>query len=285
MVISASWVEEQRTVSGTTVQVFSGGAGAPLLVLHDQEYPVGWHPYLAELAASFSVVAPSHPGFGSSDLPPEFDSVDDLAYFYLDFLEARGNDPVNLIGLGLGGWIAAEIAVRCTHQLRRLVLVDSVGIKVSDRTTTDIVDNFVLNPREFLEHSWHDAEAGAEQMKLPRLHEYSEEELTHLLRNRESAALFGWKPFMHNPKLKARLARIDVPALVLWGQSDRIVNTDYGRAFAAAIPGAKFDVIAAAGHYPYLERPQEFAQRVTAFLRGEGSQTGHQPADDPQRRV
>jgi pimeloyl-ACP methyl ester carboxylesterase len=104
-------------------------------------------------------------------------------------------------------------------------------------------------------------------MKLPGLGELNEAEALTAFRNRESAALFAWNPFMHNPKLAGRLHRVGVPTLVLWGESDRVVTPDYGRAFAARIPGARFDTIAAAGHYPYLERPQEFVASVEGFLR------------------
>jgi len=237
--------------------------------LHDQEYLNAWHPFLQSLATSFSVVAPSHPGFGRSDLPRDFDTIDDLAYLYLDLLAALGLGPAHLIGLGLGGWIAAEVAVRCSHQIDRLVLVDAVGIKVSGPTSRDIADTFVVGPRELLELAWHDPAAGEERMKLPGLGSFSEDELVTLLRNRQSAALFAWKPFMHNPKLKGRLARINRPTLVLWGESDRIVGPEYGRAYAERIPGARFQLIPAAGHYPYLEQPEAFVQAVRAFLAAE----------------
>ena len=257
------------TVGGVALEVFSRGQGEPVLVLHDCEYLNAWHPFLEALAGSFSVLAPSHPGFGRSELPQDFDSVDDLAYFYLDLLRSLPAGPVHLVGLGLGGWIAAEMAVRCTHDIERLVLVDAVGIKISDRTDRDVADTFVVGPRELLELAWHDPAAGERQMRLPGLGSLPEAELVSLLRNRQSAALFTWKPFMHNPKLRRRLARIDRPTLVLWGESDRIVRPEYGRAYARLIPGARFQTIPAAGHYPYLERPEAFVSAVTVFFQAE----------------
>jgi pimeloyl-ACP methyl ester carboxylesterase len=264
MTIEAAAHGSTRTVAGVELEVFSGGRGEPLLVLHDYELLNGWWPFMGLLAERFSVLAPSHPGFGGSSLPPDFESVDDLAYLYLDLLREQG-EAVTLVGMGLGGWVAAEVAVRCTHRIRRLVLVDAVGIKVSDRTTPDIADAFVVGPEQFLEWAWHDPAAGAQLMKLPGLGSPSEDELITLLRNRQSAALIGWKPFMHNPKLRGRLRRIDVPTLVVWGESDRIVRLEYGRAYAQGIPGARFELIERAGHYPYLERPEAFAAAVTGF--------------------
>ncbi len=263
---------ELRTVGGVELELFSGGQGEPLVVLHDLEYLNAWHPFLDLLSASFRVLAPSHPGFGRSELPRELDTIDDLAYLYLDFIRSLGPSQVHLVGLGLGGWIAAEMAVRCAHQIGRLVVVDAVGIKVSGTTERDITDTFVIGPEPFLDLAWHDPAAGALEMKIPGLASLGEEELVLLLRNRQSAALFTWKPFMHDPKLRGRLARIDCPTLVLWGESDRIVTPEYGRAYASHIPGAQFQVLPAAGHYPYLERPNEFVEAVTRFVTAEDAE-------------
>jgi pimeloyl-ACP methyl ester carboxylesterase len=263
---AVSGQEERRTVDGVTLQVFRGGQGPTLLVLHDCEVMTEWQPYHAALAARFTVLAPCHPGFGASERPESIDSIDDLAYLYLDLVADFGPQRVDVLGLGMGGWIAAEMAVRCSHSLRRLVLADAVGIKVSGRTEVDIVETFILTRDQLLEASWHDAALGAECMKLPGAPGLADEELLTLIRNREAAARLTWKPFMHNPALRRWLHRIRVPTLVLWGESDRIVRPDYGRAFQQAIPAAQFQLIPAAGHYPYLERPDDFVASVTAFL-------------------
>lgn len=252
-------------VRGTTLESWSKGEGERLLILHDIEYLNAPRPFTELLARDFTVITPSHPGFGNSELPENCDSVDDLTYLYLDLIDEIG--PVNIIGMGFGGWIAAEVAVRCSHKLRRLVLADAVGIKAAGRETAEIADTFVMDPGGFFEASWHDPALAAKHMKLPGLAPLPEAELATLLRNRQSAALFGWNPFMHNPKLRGRLHRIASPTLVVWGESDRIVSTEYGQAYAKSIPNASFEVIDRAGHYPYLEQPEKFAAMVTAFLK------------------
>jgi pimeloyl-ACP methyl ester carboxylesterase len=220
------------------------------------------------LASEYSVISPSHPGFGASDLPEGCDSVDDLAYMYLDLLRESG--PAHVIGMGFGGWIAAEMAVRCTHDIRSLVLVGALGIKAKGREAAEIADIFVMEPRRLLEMAWHDPILGEEKMRLAGLGPMAESDLVTLFRNRQAAALYAWNPFMHNPKLLGRLHRVTVPTLLVWGESDRIVDLDYGQAFARAIPGARFEVLEAAGHYPYLERPERFVELVTRFLRERG---------------
>ncbi len=262
---TTAWQTAPLLVQGVELECLRAGQGAPLLVLHDQEYLNTEWPYLDALAEHFEVLVPSHPGFGRSALPEHFDALDDLVYVYLDLLRALERRLVRLAGFGFGGWIAAEMAVRCTHDVDRLLLVDAVGIKVSEPTTRDVADNFVLDAEALLEATWHDPGLGARTMKLPGP-KVPEDDLIALLRNRQAAALFGWKPFMHNPKLRARLRRIDVPTLVAWGESDRLVSADYGRAFAAEIPGATFELIPNAGHFPYLEQPDAFVQRVLPFL-------------------
>ena len=256
--------QEHRTVAGLSLEVLTRGQGSPVLILHDYEYLNRWYPFQEQLSRGFQLTVPSHPGFGKSDLPKDFDSVDDLAYLYLDMVSEM--EPVDIIGMGVGGWIAAEMAVRSDHDINRLVLVDAVGIKVGDREARDIADTFISGPEAFLDLAWHDPKAGAAAMKLPGLGQLPEDELTELLRNRQTAALLTWKPFMHNPKLQGRLRRITPPALVLWGERDRIASPDYGRAYAEAIPGARFETIPNAGHYPYLEQPDAFVAAVRRFL-------------------
>lgn len=262
---ATEWRTEQVDARGVTLELLRGGQGDPLLVLHDQEYlNMSW-PYLDTLAERFSVIVPSHPGFGQSSLPDNFDSIDDVAYAYLDLLRVLKPQSLRLMGLGLGGWIAAEMAVHCTAEFERLVLVDSVGIKTGAYTDRDIADNFLMDAHDFLAASWHDPAAGGKIMKLPTP-DLPEEDIVTLLRNRQTTALFTWKPFMHNPKLRQRLGRINIPTLVVWGDSDKIVTPEYGRALAREIPGAKFVSLASAGHYPYLEQPEAFTGTVIPFL-------------------
>src|SRR5215510_15592628 len=148
------------TVNGIRLEVVEKGHGRPLLFLHpgiglDPNAPV-----IDTLAEQARVIAPSHPGFGGSEQPKAFTSVDDLAYFYLDLLEALDLKDVILVGVSFGGWIAAEIAVKSTARLSHLVLANAVGIKVSARETRDVVDIFAITDREFNEIAYFDPRVG-----------------------------------------------------------------------------------------------------------------------------
>jgi pimeloyl-ACP methyl ester carboxylesterase len=247
-------------VNSTRAEVIERGAGKPVLFLHPGIGISATEPVLDALGRGARLVAPTHPGFGASELPKGMSTVDDLSYFYLDFLEQLDLRDTLVVGVGLGAWIAAEIAVKSTERLSHLVMANAIGIKVGDRETRDIVDIWALTSDEFNALAYFDPSRGRHDPKA-----ITDPEALAMARNREATARFCWSPYMHNPKLKARLHRIRIPTLFLWGTADRILSEKYGRAYCAAIPGARFETIERAGHFPHIEQPEEFAHRVLAF--------------------
>jgi pimeloyl-ACP methyl ester carboxylesterase len=249
------------TVQGVQLECIERGHGRPILWLHGEEGldPAG--PVLDRLATYGHLLAPSHPGFGHSPEAASVDTVDDLAYLYLDLLAQRGLGDAVVVGCSLGGWIAAEMAVKSTERVARLILVAPLGIKVGDRETRDIPDIFALHPDEVLRLQYYDpARARLDHSAL------SDDRLTVIARNREATAFYAWEPYFHDPKLRARLHRITVPTLLLWGADDRFVAANYyGAAYQEAIPGAGLETIPRAGHFPHLEQPEALVERVRAF--------------------
>ena len=246
-------------IDGIALEVTQRGSGRPIVVLHGVEKLAAEPPLHALLADKARVIAPSHPGYGASALPDWMDSIDDLSYLYLDLIRHLDLGDVVLVGLSLGGWVAAEMAVKCTHLLSRLVLVSPLGIKVSDRETRDIPDIFALRPEEAARLIWHKGALAPDWASMP------DEEAELLLRQQEAAALFLWEPYMHNPKLRRRLGRIDIPALVLRGERDGLVSAAYAEAYCAAIPGARLESLADCGHVPEYEQPARLAERIVRF--------------------
>lgn len=233
------------------------GAGPTALVLHGAEGIEADAPFVDALARRFTVVAPSHPGFGISARPDWCDSVEDLAYLYLQWIDRLGPDQVVLVGLQFGGWIAAEMAVRDCSRLARLVLVDSVGIKVGGREDRDIADVFAMSRNELDSRHYADPTVGPGDLRIA-----DSEEVLHIARNEEALALYGWEPYLHNPRLRRWLPRIQVPTLVAWGALDGIVTPDYGKAFADSIPEARFELVEGAGHRAQIERPELIANLI-----------------------
>jgi pimeloyl-ACP methyl ester carboxylesterase len=248
------------------LEIVERGTGPAIVVLHDESGANPDAQFVCRLAADHRVLLPSHPGFGRSSVPSEFDTVDDLAFFYLDLLEELDGDSYSLVGCAFGGWIAAELAVHRPPGLSRLVLVDAVGIRTGGITDRDIADVFALDHEELSRRLFHDPQVGTSGLDFSVR---SDEELEIIARNREATARFGWLPYMHNPRLARRLHRVQAPTLVLWGEQDGIVAPNYGRAFADAIPDARFEIVPRAGHLPHIERPDVVADLVLDFLDGD----------------
>jgi pimeloyl-ACP methyl ester carboxylesterase len=249
-------------VHGVRLEIVERGQGRPILWLHGEEGLDPGAQFLDLLAAHGSVLAPSHPGFGRSPDVASIDTVDDLSYLYLDVLAERNLRDVTVVGSSLGGWIAAEMAVKCSDRFSGLVLIAPLGIKVGDRETRDIPDIFALPPDEVARLQYRDpAKMAVDHGKL------SDDQLTVIARNREATALYAWEPYFHNPKLRQWLHRITLPTLLLWGADDRFVTASYyGDAFRAAIPSARFETIDRAGHFPHLEEPAALVERISGFV-------------------
>jgi pimeloyl-ACP methyl ester carboxylesterase len=246
-------------IGGTVLEICEGGSGRPVLILHGMEKLPAAPPLHALLAQRARVIAPSHPGYAASPLPDWLDSIDDLSYLYLDLLDRLGLENVVLVGLSMGGWVAAELAVKCARRLSHLVLISPFGIKIGDRETRDIPDIFALRPDEVSALVWHDRALAPDWAVLP------DEPAEALLQQQAAAALFLWEPYMHNPKLRRRLHRIRIPTLVLRGEFDGLVSHAYAEAYGAAIPGARFATIAGAGHCPEYEQPERLAEFIARF--------------------
>jgi pimeloyl-ACP methyl ester carboxylesterase len=251
---------ERITVNGIDLDVLRRGKGPPLLLLHGMDTVSPQARFLDLLGRHVEIIAPSSPGFGNTRRLADFDTIYDLVRLYLALVDELPYDRVALMGLSFGGWLAAEVALASSHRLSKLILVDPVGIKIGKPESRDIVDVFNLNPAEVRRASWHDP------ANAPDWDSMSDDELVIHARNWEALCLYAWHPYMYNPQLKRWLGRIKTPTLLLWGASDRIVTPDYGRAYGALIPGARFELIEAAGHHPELEQPERLVERVAAFL-------------------
>jgi pimeloyl-ACP methyl ester carboxylesterase len=189
--------------------------------------------------------------------------VDDIAHIYLEMMDHLGLTRTDVVGLSIGGWIAADLATKVPERLERLVLIGPVGVKTGPPDKLDIPDVFAM-PQDKLDRlRFHDpAKNPADLASLP------DEELHIVARNRETLALLTWEPYMHNPKLKHRLHRVNVPTLFLRGASDGIASAEYLKRYAALIPKARTETIAEAGHLPHVEQPAATAAQVLQFLQG-----------------
>jgi pimeloyl-ACP methyl ester carboxylesterase len=246
------------TIRGCRIKLMRGGDGPPLLYLHGAS-GAAWLPALQSLARNLDVIVPEHPGFGYSETPDWLDTIHDLAYFYLDFLDALKLDGVHVVGNSLGGWIAAELAVRNTRHLASLTLAGAAGLRLEG---VEQMDSFMDSDEVRLRKFFYDPNRAQEM--IARVLASGQEDIA--LKNRATMAKLVWQPRDHDPHLAKWLHRIDVPTLLIWGDTDRLFPVAHGRRFQELIPGAELVIIPKCGHVPQIEQADAFVGAVEAFL-------------------
>jgi pimeloyl-ACP methyl ester carboxylesterase len=232
------------------------GVGQPFLLLHGGAGPQSVAAFAQLLAHNGSnrVVTPIHPGFGGTARPEKLNSVTGLAALYSALLEDLGLKDVTVIGNSLGGWIAAELALLSTPRVSGIVLLDAVGIEVEGHPVADVSD---LPLPEIQALSFHDPSSfRVDPTTIP------DAQRAIMAANSAALVVYAGSPAMADPTLLGRLGGIAIPTLVLWGESDRIVEPSYGEAYASAIHWARFEVLPATGHMPQMETPDLVLQRI-----------------------
>lgn len=235
------------------------GTGQPVVLLHGGGGPItvaAWAELLGR-TRSARVITPTHPGFGGTPRPETLTTVGGLARVYAAFLGKLGLRDVTVIGNSVGGWIGAELGLLAKASIRRLVLVNACGIEVAGHPVADV---FQLSPQELSRLSFHDpVRFGIDPSKL------TPEQKAGMGANRATLQIYGGT--MMDPSLRGRLSAGATPkTLVVWGESDRVADAEYGRAFAQAIPGAEFQLLKGTGHMPQIETPELLVETVWPFI-------------------
>jgi pimeloyl-ACP methyl ester carboxylesterase len=248
----------QLTLSGTPVTISECGEGRPVLLLHGGGGPQSLGGFAAQLAAQHArVISPVHPGFGGTPRPDTLATMAGLAAVYNELLDELKLRDVLVIGNSVGGWIAAELALLGSDRIGAVVLVDAAGIDVEGHPVADI---FAMTLDELAERTYYKPDSFRIDPAA-----MTPEQQAVMTANRAALLVYAGGPSMADPGLRARLGQIRVPALVAWGASDRVTDPDYGRAYARAIPGARFVLLPETGHLPQLESPQRLLQAVDEF--------------------
>ncbi len=246
-------------LAGTRLHYFTGGQGTPLVVLHSVEGNLGWRSHLEQLAQHYTVYAPTLPGFGRSERPLWLESFADLTRYTLWLVEALGLHKTALLGHGIGGWLAAEMAVVSPQLVERLILVDAAGVRPHQGEITDIFLHGHDASRRMAFFAPDKAPAYEEFFsgrKLP----LEEREIN--VKNQETAIRYCWKPYMHDPVLPFLLPRVQAPTLIVWGKEDQIVPLECGSLYQQGLKNSRLAVIEQCGHYPQFEKTDEFIRLV-----------------------
>jgi len=255
-----AWRTETVPVAGIGLHLAHAGSGPSVLVLHHDIGRPEPSPFDDAIARACSVLAPSHPGYDRSSRPDWMRSVRDVAVVYQWLLGERDlTRDLTLVGLGFGGWIAAEMATMAPRAFERLVLVGAMGIKPE---RGEIADQALLSYIDYVRRGFADTRA------FDRL--FGAEPPTSVLEqwdlNREMTFRIAWKPYMYNPTLPYLLGGVATPALIVWGRDDRIVPLECGERYAKTLPHARLEIVDGAGHFVDMEQPDELARLVTRFI-------------------
>jgi pimeloyl-ACP methyl ester carboxylesterase len=260
--MTTEFTEEFVAIGGERIHLLKGGAGEPLLLLHGVDGNRGWLRYVQALSDRYTVYAPTHPGFGDSDPFQWMESVRDVAAIYTWLMRDLKLEGVRAIGVSLGGWVAAEMAVMSHHVFSKLMLVDAVGVKPEEG---EILDIFVHSQRELIAANFHDPTQVPEYEALFG-DGVTREQAKDVEYNRTVAARLCWKPYMFNPTLPHLLAGVRVPTRIVWGRQDAMVPLNCGGLYQRAIPDSELAVIENCGHTPHIEKPDEFVELALEFL-------------------
>ncbi len=258
---ATEWRTSDPVIAGSALHVMRCGDGAPVLILHHDIGTLDRTPFYDALSRQFDVVVPHHPGHGRSERPEWMRSVRDMAVVYRWLLGTLGLERVSLVGLGFGGWIAAEMATMAPSLLDRLVLVGPMGIKPPEGY---ILDQALYNHLEYTRAGFHD------QAAYDRV--FGEEPPTDLVVEweicREMNFRVAWKPYMYSQTLPHLLGSVTAPSLVVWGDDDRVVPQSATGPWLENLPDATLEIVENAGHYVDLEQPDALARLATGFLVG-----------------
>jgi pimeloyl-ACP methyl ester carboxylesterase len=250
-------------LNGRKAQVMEGGEGEPLLYLHSAYGENLWLPFHQELARKFHVIAPAHPGFAQTEGLEDIDSMEDMIFHYVDLLDQLGHDRINIAGVSLGGWIAAELATRYPDRVKRLVLATPAGLWLMDHPMTDMFA-LMRRPEKLRQVLFHNPDSALAQLVMPA--EPAEEQLAEAYKSMTATARLAWNPPGHNPKLAGRLRRIKSPTLIIWGDDDKLIPTAYAEEWAKRITDARLHLIKDCGHMVMFEGEDDFVRALKEFL-------------------
>jgi pimeloyl-ACP methyl ester carboxylesterase len=259
MTASTAYDERSIELLGSTVQYLQGGSGPPVLVLHHEIGNPGWLPFYEGLAHSRAVTVPSFPGYGRSERAEWMRSVRDLAVLQQRLLADLGLDHVSLVGLGFGGWVAAEMVTMAPRQFQRLVLAGAMGIQPRDSA---ILDQAILAHHAYVRAGFHDqARCDAVFGETPDTDQLEAWDI-----HREMTFRIAWRPYMYSQTLSHLLAGLRIPALIVWGEDDRIVPLECGERYRDLLPDSRLETIPNCGHFVEMESPDALLDLVLPFL-------------------
>jgi pimeloyl-ACP methyl ester carboxylesterase len=254
-------MRQEYTVNGVRTVVNVGGKGPPVVYFHGAG---SWHgfDFAADWLDRFTFIAPSHPGWGESDDPPaEMNSMADYVLHYLELFEMMKLPQFDLIGISMGGWMAAEFAVAYRERLRRLVLVAPAGLPVPEHPGPTGMRTWTLDEL----YSYLVEDLASVRRHLPSTPEEHAAHAASIGQEMQSAARLFTPLGPANPKLERVLHRVTMPTLVVWSKADRLAPAGRAEKWMKALPHATLKLVERGGHLT-LDESREAREAVLNFL-------------------
>lgn len=261
-------------VRGSSVEMLDAGDGPPVLYLHGvydlhtlQAAPFPFHERLSQHC---HLMMPALPGCGETTGIADITHIEDLAFHYLDMLDALRIGQATIVGFCLGGWVAAEMAVRDPGRIGKLVMIGAGGLQTKGALNADLFmysqnrDGGVM--KELRELLFADDESALANRIIPDGRVSVADEVRRY-KGLTIAGRVGWEPpYFLDMKLERRLHRVSAPTLLVWGEQDRLIPLANAKAYAAAIPKAGLVTLKGAGHSVHIEKPDECLKLIGPFL-------------------
>jgi pimeloyl-ACP methyl ester carboxylesterase len=256
---SINWKSGIETAGGTELHVTRGGEGPPVVILHRDTGTLDRLPFYEALAQTHEVIVPHHPGYGASPRAEWVANVRDIAVIHRCLLDQLGLRDAILVGLGFGGWIAAEMATFAPSEAPRLVLVGPMGVKPP---VGEILDQALISYIEYVKEGFHDPAAFERNYGAT----VTTDQLVQWDLCREMSFRVAWKPYMYSDSLPWLLRGVRSKALIVRGDADSIVPASAAALYTERLPNATSETIAGAGHLIEMEQPEKLAHLIAAFI-------------------
>jgi pimeloyl-ACP methyl ester carboxylesterase len=254
-------LERTVEVNGLPCRVWEKGEGEPLGFLAGLGGLQQWPPLLEKLSQRRRVIVPSLPGYPGGIGHNLLDSQLDWVLAAQQLLETAGLKGADLLGVSVGGSLAAEVAAIWADMVRRLVLVAPLGLYDEAEPVLDV---FALAPRTLPQTLCENPEMFTRLAEAPEGADEVEWQIEQV-RAGEAAARMLWP--LSNTRLEKRLPRIRNTTLILWGECDQVISPAYAQRFAAAMTGkTEVRIIKGAGHLADLDAPEEVGEAVLSFM-------------------
>ena len=258
MATAGAWTEHTVEVSGAKIHLRRAGKGTPVIVLHHDIGTLDTLAFYDELAKSHDVIVPHYPGWGKSPRLDWMRHPRDVAVLMQGLKSELGLAQAALLGLGFGGWVAAEMAAMAPREVSKLVLVGAFGIKPPEG---DILDQAIISYIDYPHAFFHDRKAFEAHYGNVSVDQLEAWDIA-----REMSFRIAWKPYMYSQQLPHLLGAVKAPALIVWGDDDKVVPVSAAHRFKTALPNAKLEIVKGAGHAVEMEKPVELARLVSPFI-------------------